>query len=161
MVSRRPLPVGLAVLGLAMMGCSSEDPVVERRGGPIPALAEPEPGGSGGAAGNPAAGDEAIAFCDALEVVRAKCQRCHTEPPKNGAPIPLLTYEDFQAPYGNGTYADIARRKVEEGTMPYVYLNDPPRISPPVQPLTAQEKGTLLGWLEQGARPEGGTDCPE
>jgi hypothetical protein len=161
MVTRRPLPVGLAVLCLALVGCSSEDPVVERRGGPLPEPAEPAPGGSSGAAGSPPGEGEAIAFCDALVVVRAKCQRCHTEPPKNGAPIPFLTYEDFQAPYGNGTYAQVARRKVEEGTMPYVYLNDPPRITPPVQPLTAQEKETLLGWLQQGATPEGGTDCPE
>jgi hypothetical protein len=31
---------------------------------------------------------------------------------------------------------------------------------PPVEPLTASEKATLLGWLKQGALAEGGTDCP-
>jgi hypothetical protein len=45
--------------------------------------------------------------------------------------------------------------------MPYVALNDPPTsLMPPVEPLTAEEKATLLAWLEQGAEPEGGTDCP-
>jgi len=96
-------------------------------------------------------------------VVRAKCQRCHGDPLKNGAPVPFLTYQDFLAPYGNSgsTYGEIAVRLVENGTMPYVVLNDPPTsLMPPVEPLTAAEKATLLGWLKQGLKPEGGTDCP-
>ena len=45
--------------------------------------------------------------------------------------------------------------------MPYVVLNEPPNpIMPPVEPLTASEKATLLGWLKQGMKPEGGTNCP-
>ena len=45
--------------------------------------------------------------------------------------------------------------------MPYVALNEPPfSLVPPVEPLTADEKDTLLGWLKQGALPEGGTNCP-
>ena len=45
--------------------------------------------------------------------------------------------------------------------MPYVALNDgPDPIMPPVELLTATEKATLLGWLKQGMKPEGGTDCP-
>lgn len=114
-------------------------------------------GGGGSGAG------DAIQFCDALEVARAKCQGCHTEPPKNGAPVPFLTYDDFQAPYGASgiTYGQVAIRLVKEDIMPYVTLNDPPTsLMPPVEPLTAEEKATLLGWLEQGAKPEGGTDCP-
>jgi hypothetical protein len=46
--------------------------------------------------------------------------------------------------------------------MPPVALNQPPtNLMPPVEPLTADEKTTLLGWLEQGAKPVGGTDCPK
>jgi hypothetical protein len=139
--------------------CSSEDPVVERRGGPIPEASPETPGASGAPSG-----DSPITFCAALEVARAKCQRCHANPPKNGAPVPFETYEDFQAPYGSSsgiTYGEAAVRLVREDIMPYVFLNEPPTsLMPQVSPLTADEKATLLGWLEQGAKPEGGTDCP-
>jgi len=57
-------------------------------------------------------------------------------------------------------YSDVMLPNVEDGTMPYVALNEgPDPIMPPVAPLTATEKTTLLGWLKQGALPEGGTDC--
>jgi hypothetical protein len=55
-----------------------------------------------------------------------------------------------------------AAQVVEIDYMPYVDLNNlPDPIMPPVEPLTAEEKATLLGWFAQGALPEGGTDCPE
>ncbi len=162
----------LGMLSLSLAGaCSSDDPELERKGGPIP---EP-PSPSGGTSGAPAAGDAGagavagagddlpIAFCDALAVVRAKCQRCHGQPLANGAPVPFMTYEDFNAPYGSSgsTYGEVAVRLVEEGIMPYVTLNDPPTsLMPPVVPLTASEKATLLGWLKQGRQAIGGTDCP-
>jgi hypothetical protein len=45
--------------------------------------------------------------------------------------------------------------------MPDLAQNDPPAsLMPPVEALTDEEKATLLDWLEQGAVPEGGTDCP-
>jgi hypothetical protein len=50
---------------------------------------------------------------------------------------------------------------VERDFMPYVALNegDDP-IMPPVEPLTGDEKATLLAWLRQGALPLDGTACP-
>jgi hypothetical protein len=181
------------VLLLAGVACSSDDPTLERRGGPPPTpTADPiammpatggmsggetsdgtsggeTSGGGAGEGGEPAAGGSgpaeipATTFCEALAVVRAKCQRCHTRPPKNGAPVPFLTYDDFQAPYGSSgsTYAEVATRAVELDVMPYVVLNEPPTsLMPPVQALTSEEKATLLSWLKQGAMPEGGTECP-
>lgn len=126
----------------------------------MPDASEPS---EGGARGSDVEGAESVAFCAAFSVVQAKCQRCHGEPLRNGAPVPFMRYEDFLAPYGGGeqTYADVAARAVELDIMPYVALNEPPRpVMPPVEPLTAEEKATLLGWLEQGAQPVGGTDCP-
>ena len=119
------------------------------------------PDSNNGAAGKPSV-DADIRFCDALAVIRAKCQRCHTDPPQQGAPVPFLTYEDTQAPYGaSETYADRMLIAVEGDIMPPVGFNDPPvSIKPPVEPLTINEKATLLGWLKQGAKPVGGTDCP-
>jgi mono/diheme cytochrome c family protein len=36
---------------------------------------------------------------DVCKVLEANCQRCHTEPPLNGAPFPLLTFDDTQEAY--------------------------------------------------------------
>lgn len=151
----------LTLASLASWGCGSDDPEVVRRGGQLP-----DTNGTGGegvaAAGGADSGAE-VAFCDALEVVRAKCQRCHGDPLENAAPAPFLTYEDTQAPYydTDRKYADVMLSAVERDIMPYVSLNEGPTpIMPPVEPLTVGEKATLLGWLKQGALPTGGTDCP-
>ena len=127
--------------------------------------ATPAEMGSGGAAGvgGTGGGEPPVAFCAALGVIRAKCQRCHRSPPQNGAPVPFLTYADTQAPYyaSDQKWSDVMLGAVTRDFMPYVALNDPPTsLMPPVEPLTADEKATLLGWLGQGAKPEGGTDCP-
>ena len=150
----------LLLASLVTLGCSGDDASIERRGGPLP-----DPDGSAGdaATGGAGASDAPIPFCNALQVIRAKCQRCHQQPPKNGAPVPFLTYEDTQAPYGTSAfkYSDVMLSVVENETMPYVTLNDGPSpIMPPVEPLTPDEKATLLGWLKQGALPLGGGTCP-
>jgi uncharacterized membrane protein len=124
-----------------------------------------EPGSSGDSGGTDAGGASSggVAFCEALTVMRAKCQRCHQSPPQHGAPVPFLTYEDTQAQYymTNQKWSDAMVAAVARGFMPDVAQNDPPvSLMPPVEPLTADEKTTLLDWLAQGARPEGGTDCP-
>lgn len=145
---------------LASSGCGSDDPVVVRRGGELPDTNGT--GGEGAAAGGADSGAE-VAFCDALEVMRAKCQRCHGDPLENAAPVPFLTYEDTQARYYDTErkFSDVMPSVVERDIMPYVSLNDGPTpIMPPVEPLTVEEKATLLAWLKQGALPAGGTDCP-
>jgi hypothetical protein len=152
----------LGLLSLVVIGCSSDDPTLERRGDPIP-----DPVSDGGSASvspeGGAANGDAVTFCEALSVIRSKCQRCHGDPLKNGAPVPFLTYEDTQATYSVKTgqkWSDVMLSAVSSGEMPYVALNDSPGgVTPPVQPLTDAEKTTLLGWLEQGAKPVGGTDC--
>jgi hypothetical protein len=37
--------------------------------------------------------------CDVFAVVHSVCNKCHTNPTKNGAPFPLLTYADTQQPF--------------------------------------------------------------
>ncbi|RYZ02599.1 MAG: hypothetical protein EOO73_31125 [Myxococcales bacterium] len=147
------------------LGCA-DDPSVERKGGPLPDAGSggglATGGSDGGATVGGEASEEGVSFCNALIVIRNKCQRCHGDPLRNSAPVPFLTYEDTQARYymSNKRWWEIMIPSVEQDFMPYVALNDPPGIMPPVEPLTAEEKATLLGWLEQGAKPEGGTDCP-
>jgi hypothetical protein len=159
-VIKRALLGGLPLALALSFGCSNGDTKLERHGPPL--------GGNGGSGGTDVTGQggdgaQPIAFCDALTVIRAKCQRCHQDPPKNMAPVKFLTYEDTQAQYfdTNEQWWQVMQGVVDRDFMPYVALNGPPtNLMPPVQPLTPAEKATLLGWLNQGALPEGGMDCP-
>ena len=148
--------LGVLAVTALIAACASSDPQLTRKGGPLPGVAGETDVSVGGA------GSEPIKWCDALLVIQAKCQRCHQEPPKNGAPMHLLSYEDTQIQWTMTKllYQDMAD-VVGRDIMPFVALNGPPtNLMPPVEPLTADEKATLLGWLNQGAKPEGGTDCP-
>lgn len=156
-----PRPCVLPLIPFIILGCA-QDPDVERRGGALPdAMLDPDPDPTMNAGG---ASNGGVAFCAALSVIRSKCQRCHTEPPENGAPVAFLTYEDTQASYFDTKrkWAEVMLDAVTKGFMPFVRLNDPPTsLMPPVEPLSEAEKATLLGWLNEGALPTGGTDCPE
>ncbi len=119
-------------------------------------------GSNAAGAGGGASAPRAITFCEAFAVIRAKCQRCHRDPTVNGAPVPFLTYEDTQAQYydSNFKWSEVMVGVIERDFMPYVALNGSPGlVGGPVEPLTPDEKATLLGWLREGALPEGGTDC--
>jgi hypothetical protein len=98
-----------------------------------------------------------VTWCQALSVIESKCQRCHSEPPQNGAPFPLLTYDDTQVLLGAEQTPVYSKMRVAVG-LDYMPLTAIP-LDPPVQPLTCEEKTTLLRWLDQGAQPVGGLDC--
>jgi hypothetical protein len=80
-------------------------------------------------------------------VLEAKCLRCHSEPPENGAPFSLVTYSDTREPRPSGEL-------VHETMLRVVSTNIMPPTSgsfePPAQPLTCRERTTLLDWLEAG-----------
>ena len=79
-------------------------------------------------------------------------------PPIHDAPFPLVTYEDTQEPFSEGKLRwQRMKEVVEIDFMPLRGLN----LEPPVEHLTCEEKSTLMGWLEQCAPPEGGTECSE
>jgi hypothetical protein len=115
-----------------------------------------------GAGDGGSSGVGTISWCQALAVLQAKCQRCHQDPTKNGAPMSLLTWEDTHAPWSaTQDVHDVMLAAVERDFMPYVVLNNPPtNLMPPVEPLAADEKTTLVAWLRQGALLEGGAHCP-
>jgi len=164
-------------LWLSLQGCSSGEYSVTRRGGPFPTYpAEDLPlGGSGGTGvveeagaatgGLGAAGEPAVVltpWCEAYEVMQRKCHRCHGDPQLNGAPFSLLTWADTQEKYSN-TKQRYQRMQdvVTSGFMPYVEGNSlTVPIMPPVEPLSVEEKATLLQWLSEGAPRESDSTCP-
>lgn len=100
----------------------------------------------------------AVSWCQAEAVLEAKCQRCHFGTPgANGAGFPLMTYQDTQVVASGKPRWIRMQEVVSVDYMPPDFLG--PDVMPPVEPLSASEKQTLLGWLEQGALPTGGTDC--
>jgi hypothetical protein len=112
------------------------------------------PANSAGEAGSVESGPT---FCEALAVIRDKCQRCHGDPPVHGAPFPLLTYEDTQVIDRRGVPRfERMREAVESDFMPATFLD----LEPPVVALEPDEKTLLLGWLEHGEA-VGGTRCAE
>jgi hypothetical protein len=103
-----------------------------------------------------------IGFCDAAAVVAAKCERCHSDPPAHGAPFSLHGYDAMTQPNPTPsaperTRADRLRAAVASGEMPYVAL----ALEPPVEPLSCEERTTLLSWLDAGAPPpaDGDFEC--
>ena len=120
-------------------------------------------GGASGASEAGAAGammTSPVQWCDAYKVINCVCQQCHQNPPLNGAPIPLLTYEDTQAPFPFATSTKLVWNKMQTDVTGRImpYMGDP-NIKPTVQPLTDEQFDTLTTWLDEGAHDEGGTAC--
>ena len=89
-----------------------------------------------------------VSWCDVAPILEEKCQRCHRDPPDNGAPFPLLTYADTQE--SDPARDDPERKRFEvmllavgEDLMPPVSL----LVEPSVVDLTCEERTTLLTWL--------------
>jgi len=102
---------------------------------------------------------EAGGFCDAFAVMEQKCLHCHGNPTANGAPFRLDSYEATQVRSrdGKSVRSDRMRAVIASGYMPPVKLS----VDPPVEPLSCEERATLLAWLDDGAPPppEGDPGC--
>lgn len=98
---------------------------------------------------------DAVTWCEVSEVLQAKCQRCHDAPPANGAPFPLVTYDDTQVEEAGITRWERMQDMVDRRLMP------PPGIEldPPAEMPTAAERELLLAWFDEGAEDVGGTAC--
>ena len=149
-----------AVLAL-YTGCGDQSSG-RKGGGEIPDLTAGNGAGDAGASGaEGGAAGELVPWCDAYKIVNCVCQQCHQNPTLNGAAMPLMTYEDTQAPFPTASSSTLVWQKmqvaVKNGTMPETSNAS---VTPPVKPLTDAERKTLLDWLAQGAHDEGGRNCP-
>lgn len=96
--------------------------------------------GSGGTSG------DGPTFCDIEPILQDKCHRCHTDPPENDAPFPLVTYDDVDERVAR------VRVAVDSGFMPLTTAS----LEPPVEDLSPSERELIVEWIDSGA-PAG--DC--
>jgi hypothetical protein len=145
----------IAALMALDAGCASSDVNTNRQGGnSLPPI--PEAGTS-----EASLSDVPVPWCAAYHIINCVCQQCHQNPPLNGAPIPLMTYDDTQAHFPVATSKGFVWQTMQEVVsirfMPY--MGDK-TVMPPVLPLSDDDYDTLLSWLAQGATDLGGQDCP-
>ena len=80
-------------------------------------------------------------------VLQLRCRICHSDPPQNDAPFPLVTWQNTHAPAptheGSRIYEIIAIR-----------IHDPNFPMPPKgNPLTDADRRVLDDWIDAGAPP--------
>jgi hypothetical protein len=138
MLARVLFAVSAALL-VALLGCS----------------ASKSDGASGGDGG-----PEPVTWCEAYKIINCSCQQCHQNPPLHGAPIPLMTYADTQAPFPKPTSPGTVWQEMQGviGNRFMPFTGDA-TVMPPVQPLTDEQQATILAWLDQGATDLGGQNC--
>src|SRR6187431_3094754 len=119
---------GLGLTAFLLAGCASD--IQPPAAGPGSNPGGNPPGSSAPDGGSAAAG---TLPCDVERVLQQRCQSCHRKPPLFGAPMPLLSWSDTQAPAlsGQGAVRQMMKSKLENGLMP------PP--STPSGPLSAAE----------------------
>ena len=102
----------------------------------------PEPAAPAGPTGTAGGGD----FCGVLTAVQAKCGNCHGAETKFGAPMSLVTHEDFTKPSvldPSRTVAAAVKARI----------HDMQRPMPPAgtMELTPEEMATIDAWVDAGA----------
>ncbi|HTA91685.1 MAG TPA: hypothetical protein VK745_19010 [Polyangiaceae bacterium] len=148
--------MSVAALMALYSGCASSDVSTNRQGGgALPVVPEAS------VLVEASLSDVPVPWCAAYHIINCVCQQCHQNPPLNGAPIPLMTYADTQAPFPFATSKGLVWQTMQTvvATRFMPYLGDK-TVMPPVLPLSDDDYDTLLSWLAQGAVDLGGQDCP-
>jgi hypothetical protein len=84
---------------------------------------------------------------DVAAVLADKCQPCHNNPQKNGAPFPLLTYEDVHKPFVGATpIYEQMYIQIQPNAQPRMPFGNAPQLTP-------AEFSTLSTWLIACAPP--------
>ena len=88
--------------------------------------------------------------CDVADVLKARCQNCHTDPLMNNAKFPLLTYEDTQVDFG--TTGKRRWQRMAEVIAPSGLPHMPKDYAIKGE-LSAAQLDTLRGWFATCAPP--------
>ena len=91
-------------------------------------------------------------WCSARNVFRSACTTCHNEKKVAGAPMSLMTHEDFLAP----APSDPAKKVYE---LVKTRVHDTKRPMPPQGQLTAAQLGAIDSWVDKGAKAGDDPDC--
>ncbi len=85
---------------------------------------------------------EVVTYLDIKSIIDNNCISCHSNPPQNGAPMPLVTYNNVkEAVLDRGLLDRINRGAEEEGLMP---LGGPPLSQPQRELFSKWEEDGLL-----------------
>jgi hypothetical protein len=84
-------------------------------------------------------------LCDALALLRQKCQSCHSRPPTAGAPMALTTYADLVAPSLGDPSVSMVQMCIQR--MQGMGARMPPA---PGTPATAADVQVLQAWIDAG-----------
>lgn len=161
--SRRPTLAVLGGIGLAA-ACSSggsdssgdapptvappNDAPIDTAGGaanvapPSPSGGEKNPLDGASLDPNGAAVTADSEWCDALGVLRANCQSCHASDPQFGAPMPLVSFDDLQAPgvsNASQTVRELVRARIHDAQRPM-----------PPGGMSAANVALIDAWLDAG-----------
>ena len=76
-------------------------------------------------------------------IVATRCQQCHTNPPSNGAPFPLVDYQD--------TLLEVSGQRVYDRMAARVASTGSPMPPAPSAPLSARDQSLFDAWARSGA----------
>jgi hypothetical protein len=94
--------------------------------------------------GAPAAMSGSILPCGVSKIMVNSCQSCHGATPIGGAPMPLVSFEDFHKPATTQPTKQVYQLVQER-------IHDTTRPMPPMGELTATELSELDAWAQAGA----------
>ena len=98
--------------------------------------------GAAGSPTEPAGGAQGVP-CEVSKALAAACQRCHGTVPANGAPMSLVTLEDFQTLTVGGK----PRVPKWQAALNRMNGTKSPPMPPATSPITDEDKQTLIDWL--------------
>ena len=118
--------------------------------------------GAGGSSSNPQLRPDAVPPtsaalpCGVAKIVSTKCQTCHGPSPIGGAPMSLVTQNDFTAQLKS--LKTVPGETMQVAKLVKMRANDASRPMPPSGLLPDDERATLNAWLDQGTPPGAASD---
>lgn len=112
--------------------------------------------GDGVADASPPDGSAQSAECAALSVLRQRCGSCHSDPPRFGAPMPLVEAEHLQRPSLTVSTEQVVMRASDR-----INRDDASRMPPPSSgDLSPTELAALNTWFDRGAPDAANCEVP-
>ncbi len=149
-----PTAAGTSAVGTAgrggVVGTAGTAPVATAGTGAAQPVAGAGTAGPGGAGAPPVASNN-ILPCDVQKALAQNCATCHGTEPIGGAPMPLVTWDDFQK-----AAPTMPTKKVHEVVK--LRINDKARPMPPGATMSEPHLTMLNTWLTGGATAGGETD---